>query len=77
MKSVVVAKHEIQNLLAEYIAGVGVDNLIIEFDETSFVARPFDETSILDVLSANADDLGTEDMSINVDHYLYGHPKRK
>ncbi|MCI5150617.1 MAG: hypothetical protein D3916_14740 [Candidatus Electrothrix sp. MAN1_4] len=34
------------------------------------------EKSVLDVLAEQADDLGPEDLSVNMDHYLYGLPKR-
>ncbi len=76
MKRFVVGKEAIQELFAEYIAGINSDKLRIEFDETSFIVRPIEESSVLDILSAHADDLGPEDMSANVDHYLYGLPKR-
>jgi hypothetical protein len=33
-------------------------------------------SSVLETLSSQAEDLGPEDMSVNIDHYLYGLPKR-
>jgi hypothetical protein len=41
-----------------------------------FLAEPFQEKSILDILADQADDLGTDDLSINADYYLYGLPKK-
>jgi hypothetical protein len=32
--------------------------------------------SVLDLLAEQAEDLGPEDLSLNVDHYLYRLPKR-
>jgi hypothetical protein len=40
------------------------------------LAEPVPERSVLDILAEQADDFGPEDLSINVDHYLYGLPKR-
>lgn len=77
MKNLVVDKSEIRDLLAEFLAGIRVDEFNLEMDENSFVVRPVEEASVLDILSANASDLGPEDLSANVDHYLYGLPKRK
>jgi hypothetical protein len=77
MKNIVTDKDRIQDLLAEYISGISADKLRIEFDENVFIVRPAEETSVLDMLSSQAEDLGPIDMSANVDHYLYGLPKRK
>ncbi|OQX21308.1 MAG: hypothetical protein BWK80_33880 [Desulfobacteraceae bacterium IS3] len=77
MKNIVTDKDRIQDLLAEYISGIAADKLRIEFDEKVFIIRPAEETSVLDILSSQAEDLGPIDMSANVDHYLYGLPKRK
>ena len=76
MKSFIVRKTGIQDLLSEFIASVRVDELRIEIDQDAFVVRPIEKTSVLDILSSQAEDLGPEDMSANVDHYLYGLPKR-
>lgn len=77
MKNLVVSKENIQELLAAYIAGIGADQLRIEFDENFFMVRPVEKRSVLDILSSQADDLGPEDMSANVGHYLYDLPKRQ
>ena len=37
---------------------------------------PEHERSVLDILAEQADDFGPEDLSMNVDHYLYGLPKK-
>jgi hypothetical protein len=77
MKNLVVRKTRVQDLLTEFIAGINVDELRLEIDKKSFIVRQVEKTSVLDILSSQAEDLGPEDMSINVDCYLYGLPKRK
>ena len=77
MKNLVAGKDRIQDLFAEYISGIAGDKLRIEFDENVFMVRPAEEKSVLDILSSQAENLGSEDMSANVDHYLYGLPKKK
>jgi len=77
MKNLVVTKDKIQDLLTEYIAGIHADRLTIEFDHNCFTVRPVGQPSVLDTLISQAEDLGTEDMSANVDHYLYGLPMKK
>ena len=37
---------------------------------------PEHERSVLDILAEQAQDLGPADLSLNVDHYLYGLPRR-
>jgi len=76
MTTLVVSKSKTQDLLKEFIANVKSNELKIEFDERLFVVRPVDEISVLDLLSSQAEDLGPEALSVNVDHYLYGLPKR-
>jgi len=76
MTTVIVQKTSLQDVFTEFIANLKVNELKIEFDEKRFVVRPVEEASILDLLSSEADDLGPDDLSINVDHYLYGLPKR-
>ncbi|MGE0083362.1 MAG: hypothetical protein AB7S75_02975 [Desulfococcaceae bacterium] len=44
--------------------------------DVCFIVRPAELTSVLDTLISQADDLGAEDLSANVDHYLYGLPKK-
>ncbi|QTA83469.1 Uncharacterized protein dnl_58790 [Desulfonema limicola] len=77
MKNLVVNKDRIQDLLTEYIACINTDKLRVEFNEDSFIVQPAEQSSVLDILSSQAEDLGPEDMSANVDHYLYNLPKRK
>ncbi len=72
MDNIVAAKDRVYDLLTEYIAGISAEKFRIEFDENSFTVMPADEISVLDILSSQAEDLGPEDMSANVDHYLYG-----
>lgn len=76
MTTVIVQKTSLQDVFTEFITNLKVNELKIEFDEKRFVVRPVEETSILDMLSSEADDLGPADLSINVDHYLYGLPKQ-
>ena len=65
-------------MLTEFIEKISSDEVRIEFDEEQFIVRKTHHTSILDKLISEAEDLGPEDLSINVDHYLYGlPPKRK
>jgi len=77
MKNFIASKGSVQGLLTEYLSGIAVDKLRIESDENVFTVRPAEEISVLDILSSQAEDLGPADMSANVDHYLYGLPKKK
>jgi len=77
MKNLFVRKTRVQDLLTKFIAGIKVDELRLEIDKKNFIVRQVEKTSVLDILSSQAEDLGPEDMSANVDHYLYGLPKRK
>ena len=45
-------------------------------EDERFVIRKAERTSVLDKLIEGAEDLGPKDLSINIDHYLYGLPKR-
>ena len=77
MKNIVVDKTKIRDMLAEFLASIGSDEFRLEMDENTFTVRPIGESSVLDILGANASDLGPEDLSENVDHYLYRLPKKK
>lgn len=74
MTTVIVQKTGLQDIFTEFIANVKANELKIEFDENCFVVRPIEEVSILDTLSSEAGDLGIDDLSLNVHHYLYGLP---
>lgn len=74
MTTLVVTKNEIQTFLTEFINNIKADEFKIEFDERAFSVRATEQYSVLDRLSSQAEDLGPEDLSANVDRYLYGLP---
>lgn len=45
-------------------------------EDERFVIRKAERTSVLDKLIEEAEDLGPKDLSVNIDHYLYGLPKK-
>jgi hypothetical protein len=76
MTTLVVTKNEIQTFLTEFINNIKADEFKIEFDERAFSVRATEQYSVLDRLSSQAEDLGPEDLSANVDRYLYGLPRK-
>ncbi len=44
--------------------------------KSPLVIQKTEEASVLDLLVSQAEDLGPKDLSMNVDYYLYGLPKR-
>jgi hypothetical protein len=50
------------------------EQLVFQEEKISkhFLAEPIQEKSVLDMLAEQAGDLGSDDLSINADHYLYG-----
>jgi hypothetical protein len=76
MTHLIIHKDEIQDILLSFLSGIQTDEIYLEFDGRHFWAEPVQERSVLDILAEQADDLGPEDMSLNVDYYLYGLPKR-
>jgi len=76
MTQLVIHKDRIQDILLRFLSGIQADEIRLEFDDKHFLAEPVQEKSVLDILAEQADDLGPEDLSLNVDHYLYGLPKR-
>lgn len=77
MKTLTVRKNKLKKILTEFIDSISSDEVNIEYDEEQLIVRNVQRVSVLDKLIAEATDLGPEDLSINVDHYLYGFPKRK
>ncbi len=76
MTTIVMKKSKIQDFITEFINNFSVDEFKIEFDKNFFAVRPVEETSVLDILASEAEDMGPEDLSVNIDHYLYGLPKK-
>ncbi len=76
MTQLILHKDKLHDMLLRFLSGIQSDKIHLEFDEKHFLAQPVQEKSILDVLAEQADDLGPEDLSINMDHYLYGLPKK-
>jgi hypothetical protein len=76
MTTLIVTKNEIQTFLTEFINNIKTEEFKIEFDETAFSVRATEQYSVLDRLSSQAEDLGPEDLSANIDRYLYGLPGR-
>jgi len=74
MTTLVVTKNDIQTFLTKFINNIKTDEFKIEFDEKAFSVRATEQYSVLDRLSSQAEDLGPEDLSANVDRYLYGLP---
>ncbi|OQX23239.1 MAG: hypothetical protein BWK80_27040 [Desulfobacteraceae bacterium IS3] len=74
MTTLVVTKNDIQTFLTKFINNIKTDEFKIEFDERAFSVRATEQYSVLDRLSSQAEDLGPEDLSANVDRYLYGLP---
>ena len=77
MKSLTINKDEIDDLITEFIDNIDSNELKIKFDKKRFVIQKNEEASVLDLLISQAADLGPEDLSINVDHYLYGLSKKR
>ena len=77
MKSLTISKSEIQDFLTKFINNIDSNKIKVEFDEKYFVIQKIGQTPVLDLLISQAEDLGAEDLSINVDHYLYGLPKKE
>jgi antitoxin component of MazEF toxin-antitoxin module len=77
MTRLTIRKNKLQQFLLGFIDNIQSDEVKIEFDDEHFVIRNVEKTSVLDKLISEAEDLGPEDLSINVDHYLYGLPKRR
>ncbi len=76
MTQLIVHKDKMQDILMVFLSRLQSDEIRLEFDEKHFLAEPVQERSVLDILAEQADDFGPEDLSMNVDHYLYGLPKR-
>jgi antitoxin component of MazEF toxin-antitoxin module len=76
MTQLIIHKDKIQDILMSYLSTLQTDEIRLEFDDKHFLAEPVMERSVLDILAEHAEDLGPEDLSLNVDHYLYGLPKR-
>jgi hypothetical protein len=68
----VIKKNSLQDFITEFINKFNTDEFKIEFDKNFFAVRPIEETSVLDLLASEAYDIGPEDLSANIDHYLYG-----
>ena len=76
MTTMVIKKNSLQDFITEFINKFTTDEFKIEFDKNFFAVRPIEETSVLDILASEAEDIGPEDLSANIDHYLYGLPKK-
>ena len=76
MESLTINKEKIQDFITEFIDNIDTNEIKIEFDKKHFIIQKNEKDSVLDLLISQATDLGPEDLSINVDHYLYGLPKK-
>lgn len=76
MTTLVIKRNRVQDFISEFINRFGADEFKVESDKNFFAVRPVEETSILDILASEAEDMGPEDLSSNTDHYLYGLPKK-
>jgi len=76
MTQLIIPKDKMQDILMSFLSTLQTDEIRLEFDDKHFLAEPVRERTVLDMLAEQADDFGPADLSLNVDHYLYGHPKR-
>ena len=77
MTRLTIRKNKLNDVLTSFIENIRSEEVCIEYDEERFVIRKAERTSVLDKLIEEAEDLGPEDLSVNIDHYLYGLPKRR
>lgn len=75
MQTLTINKNNLLTFIEDFIKKIESDKVKIEFDETHLLINKEDETCVFDELISKAADLGPEDLSINVDHYLYNLPK--
>ncbi len=76
MTQLIIHKDKMQDILMSFLSTLQTDEIRLEFDDKHFLAEPVQERSVLDILAEQAEDLGPPDLSMNVDHYLYGRPKK-
>jgi antitoxin component of MazEF toxin-antitoxin module len=76
MTQLIIHKDKMQEALMRFLSTIQTDEIRLEFDDKHFYAEPVQGKSVLDILAEQAEDMGPEDLSLNVDHYLYGLSKR-
>lgn len=76
MTQLIIHKDKMQEALMRFLSTIQTDEIRLEFDDKHFYAEPVQGKSVLDILAEQAEDMGPEDLSLNVDHYLYGRSKR-
>jgi len=76
MTQLFIHKDKMQDILMNYVSTLQTDEIRLEFDDKHFLVEPVQKRLVLDMLAEQADDLGADDLSLNVDHYLFGHFNR-